>query len=126
MNRPQPLFDLDVEQPAPSPCLPTVIDLKPERIDNDRPSAEARRQSEEFDWNTDPSIVLHEQRRTAVYFNPGGSLVIRQQKDWDEEQDPFLLIAPENAVKFLDAVCDVFGIPSFGGPEPPQCGRRST
>jgi hypothetical protein len=32
----------------------------------------------DFDWDADDIVVLHEQPRTALYFNPNGALVIRQ------------------------------------------------
>lgn len=57
-----------------------------------------------FDWANDPSVVLHEQRATAVYCNSFGGLVIRQEKTWDEESDPYMVISAENAVTFMEAL----------------------
>jgi hypothetical protein len=59
---------------------------------------------EDFDWNTDESIILREQRATAVYRNKLGELTICQKADWDEERDTFIYITPENSDAFLDRV----------------------
>jgi hypothetical protein len=68
--------------------------------------------AEEFDWRGDDSIVLREQPATAIYFNQRGCLVIRQERSWDQNDDIFITISPENAQTFLDKLCDVLGIPS--------------
>ena len=62
------------------------------------------REFDDFDWGTDDSVVLHEQRATAVYQNRFGGLVIRQEKTWDEESDPFIVIGAENTVTFMEAL----------------------
>lgn len=72
-----------------------------------------QRKSEEFDWNDD-DIVLREQRCTAIYWNPAGDLAIRQGADWDESDDPFLVIGANNVQDFIDRLCDVARIPSAG------------
>lgn len=72
----------------------------------------------DFDWIKSPDVVLHEQPQTAIYFNPEGALVIRQRADWNEENDPFVYICPNNIMDFIDKLCDVAGIPSVGGPTP--------
>jgi hypothetical protein len=59
---------------------------------------------EDFDWD-DPeedSIVLREQRATAVYRNMKGEVVIRQ-RCWPDD-DSFLFISPENEVGFMEAM----------------------
>jgi hypothetical protein len=62
------------------------------------------RDFDDFDWATDDSVVLQEQRATAVYQNRFGGLVIRQEKTWNEESDPFIVIGPENNVTFMEAL----------------------
>jgi hypothetical protein len=62
-----------------------------------------------FDWEADDIIVLHEQPRTAIYWNPNGALVIRQQ-NWPDE-DVFVLIAREYLATFIDELTDFVGIP---------------
>jgi hypothetical protein len=60
--------------------------------------------NEEFDWANDPSVILQEQRATAVYRNGYGGIVIRQEKYWNEETDPVVVITPENFVTFSEAL----------------------
>lgn len=79
---------------------------------------------EEFDWSDRDSIVLQEQRRTAIYWNLNGDLVIRQEKDWNDNDDCFIVISSGNLQAFIDRLCDMAGIPSFGGPEPKPLQRR--
>ena len=59
---------------------------------------------DDFDWKSDPSVILQEQRATAVYHNPYGGLVIRQEKTWDEESDPYMVISAENITTFQEAL----------------------
>ena len=65
------------------------------------------RDSDDFDWHNDDSIVLREQPATAIYINPHGTLVIRQKAEWDAEHDTFAFITPENAVRFMEALAKV-------------------
>jgi hypothetical protein len=62
------------------------------------------RDFDDFDWANDDSIVLQEQRSTAVYRNKFGGLVIRQEKTWDEESDPYVVVSEENLVTFMEAL----------------------
>jgi hypothetical protein len=62
------------------------------------------REFDDFDWRDDPSIVLKCQPATAIYYNPNGCIVIRQERSWAEESDPFVYITPENAVQFMEAL----------------------
>jgi hypothetical protein len=41
-------------------------------------------------------------------------LVIRQERAWNQEDDPFIFIAPQNIMSFIDSLCDIAGIPSVG------------
>jgi len=72
---------------------------------------------EDFDWTAEArdggSVVLREQRATAVYRNPAGDLVIRQERSWNEEEDPFVVITQQNEQEFLDKLCDVLGVKSY-------------
>jgi hypothetical protein len=109
-----------------------LLDVLPPHIDPNSPAfkedlakvdqaakAEAAREKlgwndDDFDWNTDDSIILKEQRATAAYHNKGGELVIRQKACWDEEGDIFILVAPENCDTFIDRLTDIMRIPSMG------------
>jgi hypothetical protein len=59
---------------------------------------------DDFDWNTDDSIILTEQRATAAYRNKVGELVIRQRAGWCDDSDTFVYITPDNEVTFLEAL----------------------
>lgn len=60
--------------------------------------------SDDFNWNTDDSIILREQRATAAYRNRAGELIIRQQASWDEDEDTFVYISPENEIAFMEGL----------------------
>lgn len=83
-----------------------------------QPQTEDQAYPNEFDWFDDESIVLRPQLAVAIYNNERGGLVIRQERDWNEESDTFIVIAPENVAAFVDRITDAAGIPSFGGPQP--------
>src|SRR5262249_43008671 len=71
---------------------------------------------DDFDW-CGADVVIHEQPATAVYFNPNGALVIRQRRDYPDD-DPFVYISADHIDAFMDRLCDIVGIPRVGGPEP--------
>jgi hypothetical protein len=62
------------------------------------------RHFDDFDWATDDSVILQEQRATAIYHNRHSGIVIRQEKTWDEESDPYVVISEENVVTFMEAL----------------------
>ena len=53
--------------------------------------------SEEFDWNkTEDAIVVKPRRAVAVYTNPAGDLVIRQERmEYVDQDDPFVVVPIE-------------------------------
>jgi hypothetical protein len=57
-------------------------------------------------------VVLPQQEATAVYVNRDNDVVIRQRR-WPED-DVFIYIQNANVMTFIDKLCDVAGIPSFG------------
>jgi hypothetical protein len=59
---------------------------------------------DDFDWHDDPSVVLRSQPATAIYHNPKGHIVIRQERSWSEDSDPYVMISPENATTFMEAL----------------------
>jgi hypothetical protein len=63
---------------------------------------------EDFDWRRDADdIAIEEQLRIAVYCNPRGHVVIRQQ-DWPED-DSMVVVAPQNALALARAVLKAAG-----------------
>jgi hypothetical protein len=61
-------------------------------------------ESDDFDWNNDDAVILKEQRATAVYHNRLGELIIRQKAAWNDDEDAFLYVTPENCNAFIDGV----------------------
>ena len=102
-------------QPTPptrnaATLLPAVIDRpKPENAPQATPEP-----SEDFDWSDTESVVLSEQRETAIYWNASGELVIRQ-KCWPDD-DVWVVITEGQVDRFLDKLTDICGIPSIGKP----------
>jgi hypothetical protein len=65
-------------------------------------------------WDNDEIVVFREQKLTAAYFNPDGDLVIRQLRDWNEDDDPCVIISANNIQTLIDRLCDLMGIGSAG------------
>jgi hypothetical protein len=72
----------------------------------------------DFDWSDGETLVFRRQLAVAVYRTPDGGLVIHQEPDWNEEDDTYIVISPENVGVFIDRLTDIAGIPSIGGPKP--------
>jgi hypothetical protein len=51
---------------------------------------------DDFDWGgvaAEGGKIVNQARETVVYLNPDNDVVIRQRKNWpDEQEDPFLVI----------------------------------
>lgn len=104
-------------QRAPTCTLPAVIPKPPLAKEETRPQ-EAEKDLEAFkrgfDWSEDDAVVLKHQPAVAVYWNNAGGLTIRQERDWNEEEDSIIAITKENLDQFLDKLTDICGIPSVG------------
>lgn len=51
---------------------------------------------EEFDWcATNGDVIVPEQRRIAIYVNAWGQAVIKEERNWDQEEDWFICISKE-------------------------------
>jgi hypothetical protein len=59
---------------------------------------------DDFDWDTDDSVILREQRATAAYRNRHGELIIRQRASRCDDGDTFVYISPENEVSFMEGL----------------------
>lgn len=68
----------------------------------------------EFDWSDTDSdaVVLAKQLAIAIYFNKADDLVIRQEADWNEDDDTVVIVSKCNIEAFLDRLTDACGIPS--------------
>ena len=58
---------------------------------------------EPFDWSGDnPDVVLPYQPATAVYENPNGQIIIRQEDQYgDTENEHYLIIDPDQVTKLF-------------------------
>jgi hypothetical protein len=83
----------------------------------------------EFDWDEaerDGGVVQPRSDRLACYLNPNSDVVLRRERDWNEEDDSCVVIARAHAPAvvrrifalidapqdLLDQLCDIAGIPS--------------
>jgi hypothetical protein len=71
----------------------------------------------DFKWDADDadSVILPHQPRTAVYGTRGGGIVIRQERDAYEEDDPQLHLTPQGALAVAWALIEeahLVGLPS--------------
>jgi hypothetical protein len=57
-----------------------------------------------FDWNDQAGIAVGQQDAIAVYANDNGDLVLRRQKDWNEEEDSVIVVAPAFARQLIEAM----------------------
>lgn len=68
----------------------------------------------EFSWS-EADVVVPSQPAIAVYFNPRGEVVIRQESQMHPDEDHFVFINMKNLMPLIDKLCDLAGIPSAGG-----------
>jgi hypothetical protein len=67
----------------------------------EKPIAQAG--TDNFDWSSEnPDIVIQEQPQTAVYVNPFGSIVIRQEARDPYEDDQFVFFTPANIPALIE------------------------
>jgi len=65
----------------------------------------------DFNWAAAADdVVLRQQPATAIYLNPFGMVVVRQEAD-PFEDDPFIVIAPNNALAVAQAIIEAAGVP---------------
>jgi len=52
--------------------------------------------SEDFDWSDAEAVVVPAQPAIAVYFNPRGEIVIRQEAQFHPDEDHFVYVGRKN------------------------------
>ncbi len=57
-----------------------------------------------FDWTSKDAVAVDQQDAIAVYSNDNGDIVIRRQKDWNEDEDSVIVLAPAHVRQFIEAV----------------------
>ena len=58
----------------------------------------------EFKWSDTESVVVRQQDAIAVYANEAAEIVIRRQKDWNEEDDSVIVVAPAYVHELIEAI----------------------
>jgi hypothetical protein len=67
--------------------------------------------TDDFDWNAvADQVVQYSVEKVAIYDNPNGDVVIRQEQRWDEEEDTFIVIAQGHALRAAHAILTAAGI----------------
>lgn len=68
--------------------------------------------SDAFDWNEteNENVVVRTQMAIAVYLNPCGELVIRQEGQFHPDEDVFIVIAPGNVPAVIAAMTAAAGL----------------
>ncbi|WP_340672539.1 hypothetical protein [Bradyrhizobium ottawaense] len=113
----------------------TAKEIKPELMQN---HSEARQgaivvhhpmhHDDRFDWSVNnEDVLLAEQRTTAVYVNRWGQAVIRQERNWDEESDPFMTIDHKHLPAVIERLQEIASAPlDRDEPDPGEAtgGRR--
>jgi hypothetical protein len=59
---------------------------------------------DDFDWTDREDIVVAHQGQVAVYLNPDGDVVVRQEGDWWRKDDAWIVVRPENARQLAEAI----------------------
>jgi hypothetical protein len=59
-----------------------------------------------FDWS-DECVIIPDQAAIAVYVNPFGAVVIREQRPWDRDEDTFIVVQPANLRRLVGALIDL-------------------
>lgn len=63
--------------------------------------------SRDFDWiDSAEDVVVPEQAAIAVYLNPRGDVVIRQQAQYHPDEDTWIVVAPDRAQAVADAIVE--------------------
>jgi hypothetical protein len=59
----------------------------------------------EFNWNeAEDDVILAGQQAVAIYENPKGDTVIRQESDYTRDEDSIIIIKRNNTAAFVDAL----------------------
>ena len=58
----------------------------------------------DFDWSIKDNVLMPSVQAVAVYPNSSGGITIRQQADWDEDQDHIIHFPRANAPVIANAI----------------------
>lgn len=72
-----------------------------------------------FKWHgddADESVCIRQEFFTAVYLNPAGDVVIRQQ-DPDDTDDAFVIVSVDRAAVLIEAIAEAAGLELVARPK---------
>lgn len=69
---------------------------------------------DDFDWNDSDAVVIAHQGQVAVYLNPDGDVVVRQEGDWWRKDDAWIVVQPDKARRLCEAI---LALAEFGQPD---------
>jgi hypothetical protein len=70
------------------------------RLFNHGPST-VQDDAEEFSWNDEDCFVVPHQAAIAVYFNPRGDVIIRQEGHYGTDEGQWIVVSKENLVPLI-------------------------
>ena len=79
----------------------------------------------DFDWQEDPDIIVSQQLAIAIFWNKRGNVTILQEKDWCDESDTIITVAPEHLQAVIDNLVELAG-QQRPGPAPSPTQRDTT
>jgi hypothetical protein len=65
--------------------------------------------SDDFDWTDANNVVVHSQPATAVYLNPYGQVVVRQEGHYGPDEDQWIYVSTENVPIVTQAMLEAAG-----------------
>jgi hypothetical protein len=90
----------ELEAPTKTPPAPAPAPVKATPPPDD---------DDEFNWST-ADVVIPSQPGIAVYFNPRGEVVIRQESQMHPDEDHYVFVQMKNLQLLIDKLCDIAGI----------------
>jgi hypothetical protein len=58
----------------------------------------------DFSWTNKDAVAVRQQDAIAIYENPDGDMVIRRRRDWNEEDDVWIVIARDQVRTVMQAM----------------------
>lgn len=58
----------------------------------------------DFSWNNSDAIAVRQQDAIAVYANPDGDMVVRRRRDWNEDDDVWIVVARDQVRTVISAM----------------------
>ena len=68
-----------------------------------------RNAPDDFDWQTDEAVAVRSQASLAVYANKDGEVIVREQAQYPDKEDRFIIINREHIPTFVRHLRDAAG-----------------